>query len=105
MMAQMAGVPVTAASGESIEGSSFASLFAAGVDPAKVIWTNSHNGSFTQYPRCGENATYESGLPNFSAAKRCAHVVKRKFDYMGYSIRTSDYRFTEWARCDYFLNS
>jgi hypothetical protein len=42
-------VAVTAAAGESIEGSSYAMLFSPATDPVKTVWTNPHNGSFTQY--------------------------------------------------------
>jgi iduronate 2-sulfatase len=96
--AELAGVPVTAAANESIEGASYAALFAPGSDPHAEVWTNEHNASFTQYPRCGE--TTSRGTPDFSAATRCAHVPKSKFAYMGYSMRTTRWRYTEWAEWD-----
>ena len=71
-----------------IEGSSYAALFAPGATPASTVWTNSHNASFTQYPRCGETQL-PGGGPNFTAAVRCANVAKTEFAYMGFSMRTS----------------
>jgi len=94
--AELAGIPVTADAHESIEGSSYASLFGTGVDPSSTVWTSAHNGTFTQYPRCGEKIG-KDGTPDFSNAVRCAFVPKADFVYMGYSIRTTRWRYTEWA--------
>jgi len=99
-IAELAGVPVLPSSKESIEGSSYASLFAPHSDPGKTVWTNSHNGSFTQYPRCGEGVAPD-GTPIFTGGDvkpvRCAEIAKEKFVYMGYSMRTQEWRYTEWA--------
>eukprot|EP00756_Hemistasia_phaeocysticola_P044740 Hpha_TRINITY_DN18529_c0_g1::TRINITY_DN18529_c0_g1_i1::g.195211::m.195211/K01136/IDS; iduronate 2-sulfatase len=95
-IAELAGVPVLPSAKESIEGSSYASLFAPNSDPGSTVWTNSHNGSFTQYPRCGEGVAPD-GTPTFENLKRCASVSKNDFVYMGYSIRTQEWRYTEWA--------
>lgn len=97
--AELAGVPVTAGSRESIEGWSYASLFAQGAQPGTTVWTNKFNASFTQYPRCGE-IIGPDGLPDFSRAKRCFNVSKELFVYMGYSMRTTRWRYTEWAIWD-----
>ena len=94
--AELAGVPVTAEAHESIEGSSYAQLFAPNANPSTTVWTNSHNGSFTQYPRCGETIG-SGGTPDFHSAKRCTSVHKADFVYMGYSMRTTRWRYTEWA--------
>jgi iduronate 2-sulfatase len=98
-IAELAGVPVTAAAHESIEGDSYASLFAAGAQPATTVWTNAFNASFTQYPRCGETIG-KDGTPGFKNAIRCAQVDKTDFVYMGYSMRTERWRYTEWAEWD-----
>jgi iduronate 2-sulfatase len=94
--AELAGIAVTADAHESIEGSSYASLFATGAKPSKMVWTNTHNASFTQYPRCGETINAD-GSPGFQAPIRCASVSKEKFVFMGYSMRTTRWRYTEWA--------
>lgn len=94
--AELAGVPVLPRANESIEGSSYASLFSASATPGTTVWTNSHNASFTQYPRCGLKMT--NGELDFSGSKRCASVPKAEFSLMGYSMRTTQWRFTEWVR-------
>jgi len=100
-IAELAGVPVLPASQESIEGYSYASLFAAGATPGSTVWTSTHNGSFTQYPRCSVTLpTSPGGDPTFETSTRCASVPKAKFSYMGYSMRTSRWRYTEWAVWD-----
>lgn len=93
--AELAGVPVLPAANESIEGSSYASLFSPGANPGTRVWTNVHNASFTQYPRCGLKMT--DGELDFSGSIRCAFVSKTAFSLMGYSMRTTRWRFTEWA--------
>lgn len=98
-LAELAGVPVTAAANESIEGTSYASLFADGSDPKNKVWTNKFNASFTQYPRCGVEVGPD-GKPVFKKPKRCASIPKQKFVYMGYSMRTERWRYTEWALWD-----
>jgi hypothetical protein len=125
---------------ESIEGASYASLFdpAATPDPSKVTWTNKHNASFSQYPRCCGQCPAEPHkcAVDFSDNKRCAGtymlqlfqtesrlsvkcltrsdlllslsplgsptpgVPKYNFSYMGYSIRTTEWRYTEYAQWD-----
>jgi len=95
--AALAGVPVLPSAHESIEGYSYASLFAAGADPASTVWTSKYNASFTQYPRCGCAPLPGSTTPNVLKTKRCASVKKEEFAYMGYSMRTTRWRYTEWA--------
>merc|ERR1712070_735082 len=87
--AELAGAPVNT-SEESIGGTSYASLF------------DSRAGSFagdaayTQYPRCCQGkAPYD-----FTQNQRCAYVDKTNFTYMGYSVRTTEFRYTEFAEWD-----
>eukprot|EP00038_Savillea_parva_P030794 m.80315 g.80315 ORF g.80315 m.80315 type:complete len:721 (+) comp9347_c0_seq1:42-2204(+) len=98
--AALAGVPVTASAGESIEGFSYAALFNATIDPSSYVWTNRYNASFTQYPRCRELPLVPGGPPDFHNAHRCAFIAKTNFSYMGYSMRTTRWRYTEWALWD-----
>jgi iduronate 2-sulfatase len=95
--AELAGVPVEAAAHESIEGWSYASLFSPNATPATTVWTSGYNASFTQYPRCHVTPLTPGGLPDYLKVRRCASVSKAAFDYMGYSMRTSRWRYTEWA--------
>ena len=75
-LVELAGLPP--ASEENLDGSSLATLFD---NPDGVIKTV----TLSQYPRCvkGNNDA-------------CAGVQRENFDYMGYSMRTDDYRYTEW---------
>ena len=97
--AELAGIPVTRAANESIEGESYALLFAPNAMPATTVWSNAHNASFTQYPRCGETID-RADVPHFNASTRCTSVPKTNFKYMGYSMRTAGWRYTEWAEWD-----
>ena len=90
---------------ESVEGESYSSLFDAALtpDPSKRLWTNRHNASFTQYPRCCGDALHPHTCAtdgSFNTNKRCAGVPKHNFSFMGYSLRTERWRYTEWAVWD-----
>jgi arylsulfatase A-like enzyme len=93
---------------ESIEGDSYAVLFDASrtpptsgryLDNEETLWTNKWNASFTQYPRCN-NKEMPTDDPGFITDERCASVKKQDFRYMGYSMRTTEWRYTEWAVWD-----
>lgn len=95
-ISELAGIPVTRAE-EAIEGFSYAALFAeAGSAEALALvasggWTKY---AYTQYPRCNKGA-----MPiNFLDDVRCANVHKQDFKYMGYSVRTPLWRYTEFAQ-------
>eukprot|EP01052_Picozoa_sp_SAG31_P008178 SAG31_NODE_407_length_16049_cov_46.312915_2_plen_186_part_00 len=90
-LAEIAGIPVDKGL-ESIDGTSWARL----LDDPKAA----HKSAvFAQYPRCWpENTTHDSNA--FSHMARCAGVAKDSFAYMGYTIRTQSYRYTEWAAWD-----
>eukprot|EP01065_Artemidia_motanka_P017535 TRINITY_DN2098_c0_g1_i1.p1 TRINITY_DN2098_c0_g1~~TRINITY_DN2098_c0_g1_i1.p1 ORF type:complete len:645 (+),score=198.09 TRINITY_DN2098_c0_g1_i1:62-1936(+) len=86
--AELAGIPVP--SSESIEGKSYAALLDAPSD------TEGFDAAYTQYPRC----CVGSPPYNFTRNKRCAQVKKEDFTYMGYSLRSPEWRYTEWAVWD-----
>jgi arylsulfatase A-like enzyme len=90
-LAEIAGIPVDRVV-ESIDGTSWASVLD---DP-----TAQHKSAvFAQYPRCWpSNATDDPSA--FTHMARCAGVDKDSFAYMGYSIRTTSFRYTEWAAWD-----
>ena len=77
-----------------LEGTSFMPLLLApNTDPA--AWKNA---TFTQYPRC---AGVEKEEPwDFPSDNGCTSVDSTKFDAMGYSIRTDNYRYTLWVKWD-----
>eukprot|EP00041_Stephanoeca_diplocostata_P022330 m.531465 g.531465 ORF g.531465 m.531465 type:complete len:213 (+) comp22035_c1_seq3:253-891(+) len=72
---------------ESIEGDSYANLFAEPTATGPTV-------AYTQYPRC----CHDKNCTDFTRNKRCAFVKNTDFDYMGYSIRVDNWRYTEWAR-------
>lgn len=87
--AELVGVPVDKTK-ESIDGTSWAKLLD---DP-----TAAHlPAAFSQYPRC-----WPDGMKGDKAAfykmVRCTAVEKEDIAYMGYSIRTAQWRYTEWAK-------
>jgi len=86
-LAELAGVPVS--SKESVDGTSWAHLFE---DPS----SEHKDAAFTQYPRCWPEDSH--GPEAFTHMARCAGVDKADFAYMGYSIRTTRWRYTEWAK-------
>lgn len=90
-LAEIAGVPVDNTL-ESIDGESWASLLD---DPA-----GQHKAAaYSQYPRCWPaNHTHDASA--FTNMARCSGVDKHLFAFMGFSIRTSDFRYTEWAAWD-----
>merc|ERR1711862_852978 len=88
-VAELVGVPV-GRSEESIDGTSWAHLLD---NPKKAH----KDAAFSQYPRCWP----DSGPHNPSAfpdMARCTAVDKSDIAYMGYTMRTSRWRYTEWAR-------
>ena len=55
--------------------------------------------AYSQYPRCWPaNVTHDASA--FVNMARCSGVDKHLFAYMGFSIRTADFRYTEWAAWD-----
>ena len=89
-LAEIAGIPVP--SSESIDGKSWAGLLD---DP----FGQHKEAAFSQYPRCWpSNHSHDSSA--FTNMARCAGVDKHQFAYMGFSIRTEDWRYTEWAAWD-----
>eukprot|EP00117_Sycon_ciliatum_P009617 scpid6675/ scgid1424/ len=64
------------------DGKSQAPVFQSDMPGVKVA-------AFSQLPKCGKNQTDMTG---------CEYTDKHKIDYMGYSIRTDLYRYTEWFR-------
>eukprot|EP00117_Sycon_ciliatum_P043312 scpid6156/ scgid1424/ len=63
------------------DGKSQAPVFQSDMPGVKVA-------AFSQLPKCGKNQTDMTG---------CEYTDKHKIDYMGYSIRTDLYRYTEWV--------
>lgn len=100
-LAELAGIPVDPAK-ESIDGKSWAHLLD---DPAAAH----KDFALSQHPRCWvdglehnrKNLEHAGGVPftddEFRNMNRCAHDSPAKFGFMGYSLRTTRWRYTEWA--------
>ena len=52
--------------------------------------------ALSQYPRCPTS----SNVTDFYQDNKCEFVPRSAIPYMGYSLRTDDYRYTEWASWD-----
>merc|ERR1711998_258739 len=89
--AELAGIPVDDST-ESIDGASWAHL----LDQPSA---NHKDAVYSQYPRCwnSKHPQDESAFPDMA---RCSQVDKQDFAYMGYSVRTDSWRYTEWAKWD-----
>ena len=80
-LVELAGLPP--ASGENLNGVSLAPLFRNPNGTVKDV-------ALSQYPRCNPNP---DAFPN-----KCLSINRTRFDFMGYSMRTDRYRYTEWVR-------
>ena len=84
-IAELAGLPKPAIDcAGCLEGDSAAPL----LDNPHLPWKK---GSFSQYARCSDQHTHATGY-----YQRCSGQALDTLTSMGYSIRTPDYRYTEW---------
>ena len=103
-MAELAGVPVDGAA-ESIDGVSWAGLFD---DPSGGGGGGGGGGksghsklvAYSQFPRCYPKLDPTYTPADYDRMVRCLPArgvgTTRNMSFMGLSIRTKDYRFTEW---------
>ena len=81
-LVELAGLPP--AREENLEGKSLAALFD---DVSRSV----KNASLSQYPRCNPD-------PDVSKKDSCKQTNRTEIGYMGYSMRTDRYRYTEWVK-------
>ena len=79
-LAALAGLPKPPA----VDGDDVSAVFG---DPSTALKTV----AYAQYPACGVAAFNDT-------RKECNEVKREDFDFMGYSIRTPDWRLTLWLR-------
>ncbi|XP_062507887.1 iduronate 2-sulfatase-like [Corticium candelabrum] len=79
-LVELAGLPPCQ---ENLDGLSLVPLFHNQTKTVKAA-------ALSQYPRCGD---YKNGN-----ADVCLHTNRSQFNYMGYSMRTDRYRYTEWVK-------
>eukprot|EP00054_Salpingoeca_dolichothecata_P025590 m.180243 g.180243 ORF g.180243 m.180243 type:complete len:326 (-) comp25410_c0_seq8:109-1086(-) len=77
-LAALAGLPKP----ENIDGNDVSALFD---HPEKIVKSIAYH----QYPACNVNSYNQTRA-------ECNQVPKNKFDYMGYTMRTEEYRYTAW---------
>jgi arylsulfatase A-like enzyme len=92
-IAELAGVPVDPLK-ESVDGSSWAGLLD---DPTGKGYNKT--AAYSQFPRCWpKNSTHSSA--DYGRMVRCFNVDKRNMSFMGYTVRTAEWRYTEYHRWD-----
>lgn len=93
-LAELAGLPEPEAG---VDGTSLAPLLRVG-ESAERAMLLSKPAAFGQHARCLRNATngYKPIDP-FSTADSCTVTPRDQLDWMGYSIRTDDWRYTAWV--------
>jgi arylsulfatase A-like enzyme len=82
-LVELAGLPP---SHENLEGDSLVPLFENPTTTVKLV-------ALSQYPRC-RNIHMEA----YGGFDPCTSTKRTDFDYMGYSMRTEQYRYTEWVK-------
>ena len=90
-VAALAGLPAPPAD---VEGDDVSALFAAPGAPLKTA-------AFAQYSRCPGERYFPavSALPDWGL-NNCEDVPVANITYMGYTVRTPEWRFTEWFSWD-----
>lgn len=91
-MAELAGIPLPDAEKEPLDGVSLASVLRAPTDATAA--TQLKPWALSMYPRCPVNAS-EPWRKN-----DCLFVDRSLFAAVGYTLRTADWRFTEWTAWD-----
>jgi iduronate 2-sulfatase len=76
--------------GESLDGLSLKPLLA---NPALQMLPT-RDWALSQYPRCPQAGTDPT---NYYENNKCEFVERSTIPFMGYSLRTDTYRYTEWA--------
>jgi arylsulfatase A-like enzyme len=84
-LAELTGVPLPKTDSAPVQGTSFASVFK---DPT----LDARKFAMTQHPRCPpkDGKIWERNI--------CVFTPRNEFGYMGYSIRTNEWRYTEWPK-------
>lgn len=91
-VAELAGVPVPADAG--LDGASLVPLMSSPSGaPALPPRSNASEYALSVYPRCPANLSDPS---RFWAANDCTMVERTAFPFMGVSLRTGRWRYTEW---------
>ena len=91
MLLALAGLPLPTG----VDGVDLSPLFA---DPTA---TNVTQAAFSQQARCYQKNSPTNPTPEQKLLTRmmtCEFVDKTRMDFMGYSLRTNDFRYTEWVK-------
>lgn len=91
-LSDLAGLPVPEAG---VDGVSFAPLIRApGSAAAMALVRRNFSAAFSQHARCLNNNTDDP----FVVADACPSIPRTELDWMGYSIRVAEFRFTMWVK-------
>jgi len=84
---------------DGVDGVSLAAIIA---NPGATSEPPLRIGAKTQFPRCFNQTTMARFPSNLAPLDRtdCQDIPRELFDMMGYSIRTAEWRYTEWRRWD-----
>merc|ERR1711871_1101746 len=82
---ELSGLPAVPAA-EGLEGKSLVPVLTNPAGPHQ-----DRTAAFSQYPRCPSKDMYTQG-----EAWECLRTPKSQIETMGYSVRVTDWRYTEW---------
>lgn len=88
-LAALSGVPLPV--GEKLSGLSLAPL----LDDPTLPMLPGKDWALSQYPRCPADLNNSA---NYYENNKCEFVERSVIPFMGYSLRTDTYRYTEWCR-------
>ena len=81
--------------GESLDGTSLAPIFAAPGDAPAAVALKPF--ALSQYMRCPVDAN-ATNASSFWRANNCLFTDRVLFPFMGYTLRTPEWRYTEWTK-------
>ena len=90
---------LAAPAGETLDGTSLAPLLKDPVG-APAGWTKA---ALSQYPRCPasqDGTTWTTNTSQMWVNNWCEMTDRLDVPWMGYSMRTREFRYTEWAKWD-----
>ena len=93
-MVELMGLPAPGPAGGPLDGTSLAPVLRAPADAAVAAATKSR--ALSQYMRCPHNATGDPS--SWWKDNACLMTDRTQFGFMGLSLRTAAYRYTEWYR-------
>lgn len=85
-LSELAGIPLPQTDSHPVQGNSLAPIFVGGAPPS--------NYSFSQFAKTGPDSA------PFGTCMGCYPQGSQAADFMGFSVRSTEWRYTEWYRYD-----